>query len=220
MPDFTLYTVPGSPFARAALATLEEKGAAYRVAAVAPGELKTEPHMSRHPFGRVPVLQHGDFWLYETQAILRYLDRVLPSPPLTPQDPKAAARMDQAMNVSDWYLFQGVGNVIAFQRVVAPMLFGLAPDEAAIEAAMPRAHVVFAGLSRLLGDEDYFAGSFSLADLTLAPQIDFFVGIPEWAPLMGPHSNLRAWHERAISRASLQATTWNRVSEKAQAAAK
>ena len=31
-----------------------------------------------------------------------YLDRVPPAPPLTPADPKAAARMDQAMNVSDW----------------------------------------------------------------------------------------------------------------------
>jgi glutathione S-transferase len=40
------------------------------------------------------VLQHGDFWLYETQAILRYLDRVLPQRPLTPPDPRRAARMD------------------------------------------------------------------------------------------------------------------------------
>jgi glutathione S-transferase len=32
----------------------------------------------------VPVLEHDGFLLYETQAILRYLDRVLPKPALTP----------------------------------------------------------------------------------------------------------------------------------------
>ena len=58
------------------------------------------------------LLEHGDFTLYETQAILRYLDRVLPAPALTPRDPPATARMDQLMNVNDWYLFQGVGAVI------------------------------------------------------------------------------------------------------------
>ena len=76
MSDFVIHSIPGSPFGRAVLATLEEKGARYRFAAVHPGTLKAEPHLSRHPFGKVPVLEHGDFKLYETQAILRYLDRV------------------------------------------------------------------------------------------------------------------------------------------------
>ena len=81
---------------------------------VAPGAAKSPEHLARHPFGRVPVLEHDGFMLYETQAILRYLDRVLPQPALTPADPRRAARMDQVMNINDWYLFQGVGNVIAF----------------------------------------------------------------------------------------------------------
>ena len=130
-----VHSVPGSPFGRAVLATLEEKDAIYRFAAVAPGTLATEPHASRHPFGRVPVLEDGDFRLYETQAILRYLDRVLPEPALTPDDPRSAARMDQLMNINDWYLFRGVANVIAFQRIVGPQLFGLKPAEQAIAAA-------------------------------------------------------------------------------------
>src|SRR5262245_6831978 len=102
MPEFVVYNLPGSPFGRAVHATLEEKGAPCRLSPVAPGTLRSELHISRHPFGRVPVLEHDGFMLYETQAILRYLDRVLPPPALTPADPKAAARMDQAMNVSDW----------------------------------------------------------------------------------------------------------------------
>ena len=116
MSQFIVHTIPGSPFARSVLATLEEKGASYRVSPVAPGTFRSPEHLARHPFGRVPVLEHNGFSLYETQAILRYLDRMLPVPVLTPADTRRAARMDQAMNVNDWYLFHGVGNVIIFHR--------------------------------------------------------------------------------------------------------
>ena len=46
MSGFVVHAVPGSPYCRAALATLEEKGAAYRYAAVAPGALQAS-RMSR-----------------------------------------------------------------------------------------------------------------------------------------------------------------------------
>jgi glutathione S-transferase len=218
MSEFIVHSIPGSPFGRAVLTALEEKGASYRLSPVAPGSLRSPEHLARHPFGRVPVLEHDGFMLYETQAILRYLDRVLPTPALTPPDPRRAARMDQVMNVNDWYLFQGVGNVIVFHRVIGPLM-GLAPDEAAIEAAMPRARAVFAELARLLGEQPCFAGdALSLADLLVAPQVSFFTQTPEWPVLGAPHKNLVAWLARMEARPSLQATTWERVSEMAQAA--
>src|SRR6267154_438398 len=152
MSEFVIHSVPGSPFGRAVLVALEEKGAPYRFVPVAPGTGRTPEHLACHPFGRVPYVEHGGFMLYETAAIVRYVDRVLPEPKLTPANPQAAARMDQLMNVNDWYLFQGVANVIAFQRIIRPRLMGLDSDEDAIAAAMPKAHVVFGELSRLLGD--------------------------------------------------------------------
>jgi glutathione S-transferase len=165
------------------------------------------------------VLEHDGFMLYETQAILRYLDRILPTPPLTPADPKAAANMDRAMNVNDWYLFNGVNNVIGFQRIVAPRLMGVAPDEAAIAAAMPRAHTVFNELARLLGAQPYFAGeSLTLADLMIAPQLNFLAATPEWEPLSASHQNLVDWLARMNARPSLQATTWEKLTELAKAA--
>jgi glutathione S-transferase len=219
MSEFTVHSIPGSPFGRAVLATLEEKSASCRFSPVAPGTFRSPEHLARHPFGRVPVLEHDGFLLYETQAILRYLDRVLPTPSLTPANPKHAARMDQVMNVNDWYLFQGVGNVIGFHRVVGPRLMGLKPDEAAIEAVMPKARAVFAELARLLGGQPYFAGeAISLADLLAAPQIGFFTQTPEWSVLGVPHPNLVAWLARMEARPSLKATTWERVSEMAKAA--
>ena len=219
MSEFIVHSVPGSPFGRSVLAALEEKGARYRLAPLAPGASKSPEHLARHPFGRIPVLEHDGFSLYETQAILRYLDCVLPGPALTPDDPRRAARMDQVMNINDWYLFQGVGNVIGFQRIIGPRLLGLTTDEAAIQAAMPRARTVFAELARLLGEQPYFAGeAVSLADLLVAPQIDFLAPTPEWSELGAINGNLAAWLTRMQARPSFVATTWERVAEMAKVA--
>ena len=213
MSYFTVYSVPGSPYGRAVLATLEEKGASYKLNAVAPGTFRSEPHVSRHPFGRVPVLQHGDYVLYETQAILRYLDRVLPEPPLTPTNPLLAGRMDQVMGVIDWYFFHGVANAIVFQRVIGPRVLGLTTNEAACAAVMPKAHQVFNEFGRLLGDQPYFSGPVvSLADILMACHLDLFEGLPEWQPLTAENPNLIAWLERMNCRPSLEATTWECVS--------
>lgn len=219
MSEFAVHTVPGSPFARSVLAMLEEKKAPYRLVPLAPGSTKTPEYLALHPFGRIPVFEHDGFRLYETQAILRYLDRVVPEPALTPSDAKRAARMDQVMNINDWYLYQGVGNVIIFHRVIAPQLLGLPPDEEAIKAAMPKAHTVFDELAKLLGDQRYFAGDrLSLADILVAPAVDFFTVTPEWTVLAAPHANLVAWMKRMQERPSMQATTWERVTELAKAA--
>ena len=109
--SFTVHSVPGSPFGRAVLTTLIEQRSEWRLAPVAPST-PGGMHRARHPFGRIPVLDHNAFAVYEPQAILRYLDRVLPAPPLTPADSRPAARMDQVMNIWGWYLFRGVGDVI------------------------------------------------------------------------------------------------------------
>jgi glutathione S-transferase len=218
MSALTVHSIPGSPFGRAVLIALEEKGARYQFRRVAPGTLKAPAHLAIHAFGRVPVLEHGDFRLYETQAIVRYLDRVLPGPALSPTDPRALARMDQLMNVNDWYLFNGVSSVIGFQRIVGPRILGLTPDEAAIAAAMPKAHAVVDELAALLGSQRFFVGdSLTLADLMLGPQLDFLRATPEWAPLAGAHPNLAAWLARLDARPSFAATTWERVEGLARA---
>lgn len=220
MSEFIVHSIPGSPYGRAVLAVLVEKGADFALHPLAPGQHRIEPHIVRHPFGRVPAFEHRGFALYETQAILRYLDRILPEPALSPADPCAAARMDQVMAICDWYLFQGVSSVIAFQRIVGPRLMGLTPDEGAIAEAMPRAHTVFAELSRLLGEQSYFAGdTASLADFMAACHLDFLAQTPEWAPLTDGRANLPAWLERMSERPSMIATTWARAAQMAAQAA-
>ncbi len=127
--------------------------------------------------------------------------------------------MDQILCISDWYLHQGVNNIIGFQRVVRPRVLGLPCDETAVAEAMPRAHVVFAELSRLLGTNPYFAGSHvSLADIAVAAQMDFIAQTPEWAPLTAERPNLCGWLSRMNSHQSFEATTWERVAAMAKAA--
>ena len=128
MSRMIVHGIPGSPYVRAALLTLEEKGAEYQLAAMQFGTLKQQPHLSRHPFGRIPAFEHDSWMLYETQAIMRYVDTVVPGPRLQPEDPRAAARMNQLMGITDWYLMAQVSATITFNRVVAPRV-GLPVDE-------------------------------------------------------------------------------------------
>lgn len=131
-----------------------------------------------------------------------------------PAGPQAAARVDQVMNINDWYLFQGCGNVITFQRIIRPQLFGQPTDEEAVREAMPRGHVVFAELSRLLGSQPWFGGeAVSLADLMVGPHLDFFSRTPEWQELTAQAPNLVAWLARLEDRAAMKATTWTRLNE-------
>jgi len=185
---------------------LEEKGAAYRLHAMGPGEMKGNAYLKKHPFGRVPALEHGDFSLYETQAILRYLDDVFPEPAFEPEDPRAAARMNQIIGINDWYFFPKAAAVIGFHRIVGPALLGTATDEAAIEAAVPMARLCISELDRLLGSQRFLAGDrLSIADLMLAPQLDFFAETPEGKSLLDG-TRLAAWLERMKARPSMKAT--------------
>jgi glutathione S-transferase len=206
MSDIVVYGVPGSPFVRSVQMGLEEKGVAYRVHALGPQDIKGEAHLKRHPFGRVPAFEHGDFRLYETQAILRYLDDVFPEPPLVPADPRAAARMNQIVGINDWYFFPKVAAVIVFQRIIGPTLLGAPTDEAAIAAAQPMARTCIAELDRLLGSQRFFAGDRpSIADIMLAPQVDFLAATPEGKALLDG-TGLKAWLARMNARPSMAAT--------------
>ena len=206
MSDIVIYGVPGSPFMRAVQMGLEEKKSAYRIHAISPGEVKSEAYLKKHPFGRVPAIEHGDFSLYETQAILRYLDDVFPQPPFEPSDPHKAARMNQIIGINDWYFFPKAAAVIVFQRIIGPTLLGITTDEAAVAAAVPTARVCVAALDRLLGVQQFLAGDrLSIADLMLAPQLDFFAATPEGQSLLA-NTRLEAWLARMNARPSMEAT--------------
>ena len=93
-----------SVYNRIARLALAEKGLAYERVEVNPFDPdRPASYLTLHPFGRVPVLVHDGFALYETGAITRYVDRAFPGPLLQPADPRALARMDQIVGVVDSY---------------------------------------------------------------------------------------------------------------------
>jgi len=207
MSEFNVYGIPGSPFLRSVEITLHEKGLDYELHAIAPGEHKQPDYLARHPFGRIPAFEHDGFAVYETQAILRYLDDVFPAPPLTPGNPAARARMNQVIGIIECYYFPKAAAPIGFNRIIGPRLLGIPGDESAIAEAMPMARTCFAEFERLIGDKPYLTGeTFSLADIMLGAQLDLICEAPEGRALIEETPRLGAWLKRVVQRPSFIAT--------------
>ena len=203
MADLIVHGAVGSPYVRAVRLALEEKRLPYRVAQLAPGTSRSPEHLARHPFGRMPVLEDGDFTLYETQAILRYLERRAPSPALVPADPQDEARMNQRMGVVDWYFFQQVSRPIVFARVVAPV-FGRPVDEAAVAVALPDAQYCLGVVAELWAGRT--ADNPDLSDLMLAPLLGMATRAPELAAMLNAHPGLTGWLTAFQARPSMVET--------------
>ena len=214
MTQIIVHGIPGSPYVRKPLLVCEEKGVSYRLAAMTfeSGAHKQPDYLTLHPFGRIPAIEHGDFKLYECQAIARYIDRAFDGPSLTPGDPKAAARMDQVMNIVDWYVMPSISAGIGFNRVVKPR-FGMPADEEAVANALPQARICVKALEDILGGNPYFAAeAVSLADLFAIGHLDFLAQTPEGADMLAG-SPLLGWFERMKARPSVQNTEWDRLLE-------
>ena len=81
-----------STYTRVACMVCEEKAIPYELRQSPPHS----PDVSAiHPFGKVPVMRHGDFELCESKAIATYLDLSFPGPKLIPTDPRHAALTEQ-----------------------------------------------------------------------------------------------------------------------------
>jgi glutathione S-transferase len=221
MTRYLVHTVPGSPYGRSVMTMLEEKGADWRLTPIDQADVHGPTHVALHPFGKMPVLEWDGRLLYETDAILRYLDDALPGPSLVPTNLEDRTRMNQVMGICDAYLFPEGARVIVFQRVIGPAIVpGFTPNEAAIAEGMPRSHIIFAELSRLLGTHEWFGGeALSLADLMIGPQLELYSRTPEWAELTAGRENLRTWLARIEGRPAMQATLWERLPDRIAAAA-
>jgi glutathione S-transferase len=70
-----------------------------------------------------------------------------------------------------------------------------------------------------LDGHPWMAGdTLSLADLLLAPHLSMFAQAAEGADILREHQNLSDWLARIEARASMRATTWDRLLERAAAA--
>jgi glutathione S-transferase len=201
-----VYGPAGSTYVWSARLALAEKGVAHDLIDVPFDDQRKEPHLSRQPFAKVPAFEHDGFQLYETQAILRYIDEGFPASPLQPTDLHQFSRMNQIIGIIDAYGWPSIAAGILVNRVLAPR-FGWPVDEAAVEKALPRARLVLAEIARLQGEQPFLAGErISLADLIAVPLLYFFSLVPDGKAPFADHPSLLAWIRRMEQRQSFQVT--------------
>lgn len=186
---------------------LAEKGVEY-------GQVEVDPfapevpadYLALHPFGRVPALVHGDFALYETAAITRYIDRAFAGPALQPGQPRVLGRMDQIIGIVDAYGYWPLVRQVFSHRVFRPAV-GRTADEAEVAQGLAAAAKVLGALEALASAGPFLTGStISLADCHLGAMIAYFTAAPEGTALLERHLRLAAWWRHVGRRPSFGAT--------------
>lgn len=206
--DLVLYGFDGSTYVRTVRMLLAEKGADYELVPVnvLTGETEQPEHLERHPFGKVPVLDHGDLRLLETSAITRYLDEVLEGPALTPDDPRDRARMNMAIGLYDSYGYGSLLSVAGYH--LFPDFLGN-PGADFLEEKVAQARKVLLEIMKLRGDSEWIAGDrLSLADLFLPP-VCFYVSLVDDSDRVFDAPGFGDWWERIRQRDSYRRTEPN-----------
>jgi glutathione S-transferase len=202
-----IYGHPWSISTRKVLLTVAEKGREAELVLVnlPKGEHKQPDHMARHPFGKVPVLEDGVL-IYETGAIIRYLDRKLAGPPLVPDSAEGAARVDQWISVADSY-FAPHAQPLIIETLFRRYLGG-ERNAHAIDAGRAGMQPALDVMDRALASDPYLGGQeFTLADVHFMPYLEYLAQTGQGEHVEG-RRNLKAWWARVSSR-----STWRRVAQ-------
>jgi glutathione S-transferase len=203
MPTLEIIGAPQSNFVRTARMACVEKGVPYTLTPARPHSPEVD---AIHPFGKIPVMRHGDLSLCESKAICSYIDLAFDGPPLIPRDPAGAARTEQWVSLIN----TSIDPVFLRQYLLAYFFSGLpdgAPDRAKIEAALPKMRQMFALLDRELSQRSYLAGAdFTLADAFLLPIMHYMGKMPESAEMLRASPHVVAWFDRVAARPSARET--------------
>ncbi len=197
-----VYGHPASTCTRKVLCLLAEKGvsAEFVMVDIMKGAQKSDEHLARHPFGVVPAFEDDDgFVLYESRAILRYLDAKLEGAQLSPKSLQDRARMEQWISVEQSYFSPPAMKAI-LEVFFAPMK-GTTPDADVIAKGKAEAAKALDVLERALVGKDYLVGEFSLADITYAPYLQYLFDTKA-GDIIAERPNVSAWATRVLERAS------------------
>jgi len=205
-----LYGPHWSAYTRTARIALMEKAVCYQLEEVnfLSGEMPAV-QIQRHPFAKVPTLQHGDFLLYETAAICRYIDAAFSGPALQPHDAKLIGRMTQIIGILDAYLSEPARMGFASELLVKPLM-GFSPDADRAAQAEIAIENSFAAICECMEPGDYLVGDkLSLADLHAVPMIDYIDLTPGGDALIAKQPKLHEWWSGIKTRPSVVDTQPN-----------
>lgn len=165
----TLVGYPVSPFVRKVRVALEHKRIRYTLDPLVP-YTEREKVLPLNPAGTVPVLLHdGRLPITESADIVAWAEETEPTPSLIPADPAQRDRALQIQQFADTHMAQVFGGMMFGQRIVVSFYFGKTGKEDMVAKAMTDyAPQLLDQIAELLGDADYAAGTFSVADIAMA----------------------------------------------------
>ncbi|MHA1529136.1 MAG: glutathione S-transferase family protein [Alphaproteobacteria bacterium] len=172
----TVYGFEASTYVRTVRMVLAEKDASYDLVPVdlEAGENTKPEHLARHPFGKIPTIEHGRKRLYETSAITRYLNDALPGTSLAPDGIMDRARMDMCLAIHDSYGYGALVGLAA--QHLFPEFVGGKNEEMRLDC-LQKSRLVLTEIMKLRGDSPWIAGAhLSLADCFVAP-VCFYVSL-------------------------------------------
>lgn len=183
-----------SNWVRAARIACEEKGVEYTLTTNDMKEfsdMKGAAHLALHPFGHIPAMRHGEVVVFETLAIGHYLDRMFQGPPLVPEDPLEAVRLEQWASAMIDYVSRSIMGRCVVQYVL-PQFTGKPIDRATIDGAIPDIRNHLAILDRALGKGPFLHGEKPyLDDFILMPMVDALAAVaPEGPGLIAEAPNV------------------------------
>lgn len=162
-------------------------------------------YLEKNPNGLVPTIEDGEFLLWESNAITRYLCTKYGSGTLCPVDPQQCALAEQWM---DWKL-------TTVMPMMTPIFWGLVRtseedrDLGLIQRSIERGWKVWRILDRHLARNDYVAGdAFTMGDIPLGPQIHRWLELVDDRP---PMPNLEAWYQRLTERPAFREHCMNPI---------
>jgi glutathione S-transferase len=196
MTAIKIYGAAPSSFTRTVRLACHEKGIDYELVPTFPGQMG-----ALNPFQKIPAITHGDLTLYESTAILRYLDRTFPGPKLWPADSRQAALCDQWASAVCDSLVNSALRYLANHFGFLPV-----PQEMA-DKYLAKARDVVPVFDRQLGQSRYLVGdSATAADLFLAPIAFYFPAIPGLKEIGEAAPNLGRWAREMAARPGMTAT--------------
>lgn len=197
-----LYTFPPSPNCQKVAALAYELGLTLEIIPVNifKGDSRLPDYLAKNPNGRVPLLEDGDFLLWESNAIVTYLAAQNPGSGLLPTAPRERAEVDRWLFWQTAHLSPAVGKV-AFERIVKPMTGRGPADQAIVDAGTAEFHAHVKAFETALGTKEYVTGRLSVADFALTP----YFAVSQVCGLdLGPYPATRAWLGRMVARPSVQ----------------
>lgn len=203
MASVEIFGIAPSTYTRVIRMACEEKGIPYELKPTMP---HTAEALAIHPFGKIPVLRHGDFTLCESKAIATYLDREFDGPALFPRDTKSLALAEEWISLVNTVIDQALIRTYLFAYVFPKTEDGT-PDRPKIDAVAPTVREHIALLDKAVAKTGHLAGAqYSFADINLMAILAYVRQFPEGGDAIAKATHLAAYYERHAARPAFKNT--------------